>query len=320
MKRASLLLAGIFYVMSVLNAPHLHAQTVSMSLTGGTSTNNVQIQILANTSILGSSSDTKQFGMTGGYTLYLDSTYNAASQAPTLNNLSFNLDNPGNILLNNTGGDFHLSWFFGTVDEYIHTTTLYSSPFSPFGPRPVTSQTSFDMMDHGFEINQGTISWSGASSDGSPWDCATNPIGLIPTSPTPSTIQVTRTSDTWTSSSYSTYMYMPLSVPSTQLTTGSLGVLGSYSVYMSGAGTVQANVAFTRSFTPTAAYWDTESDHGAAGRQRQLEFVGAKVERLVRRRGDVVGLVLGRIEPERPLQSKRSFHRHGQRKRRRQGA
>ena len=166
--------------------------------------------------------------------------------------------------MNNTGGDFHLSWkiIFVTLDEYISTTTLNGSPMSPFGPEPVTSQTSFDMMNHGFQINQGTISWRGVSSSGSPLNCGLTPISLIPTSSSPSTLQVTRTSDAWTSSSYNTYVKMPLAIPSTQLTSGSITGLGTYTVSMSGSGTVEANGAFARSFTPTAAYWDTSLTAG----------------------------------------------------------
>ena len=69
----------------------------------------------------------------------------------------------------------------------------------------------------------------------SPWDCTANPIDLIPTTSTPSTIQVTRTADTWTSSSYNTYMYVPISIPSTLLTSGTITNLGTYTVYMSGS-------------------------------------------------------------------------------------
>ncbi len=261
MKRAFLLLAGIVLAMSLSNGSHLRAQSVAMSLTAPGTKNVLTIKVQANTSI-GNSSDTKPFNMTGGYTVDLDSTYDAESRAATLDNLAFNLDNPGNILLNDTGGDFHLSWLFGALKESISTTTLYSSPMSPNGPQPVTSQTSFDMMNHGFEINKGTISWSGVSSTGSPWDCAVSPIDLIPTSSSSSTIQVTRTSDAWTSSSYSTYVYMPISIPSTQLTGGSIGSLGTYTVYMSGSGTVEANGAFTQSFAPTIAYWDTSLTAG----------------------------------------------------------
>ena len=265
MKRASLLLAGIFFAMSLSNGSYLQAQWVPMSLTSGTSTNNVlKIKVQANTSLLGSSSDTKPFNMTGGYTVYLDSTYDANSRAPTLNNLAFYLDNPGNILLNNTGGNYHLSWklLFLTFDEYASATTLRCTPMSPNGPKPVTSQTSFDMIDHGFQINQGTISWWGVSSLNSPWDCAANPINLIPTSSTPSTVQVTRTSDAWTSSSYNTYMYAPISIPSTQLASGTISGLGTYTVLMSGSGTVEANGTVTQSFTPTVAYWDTSLTSG----------------------------------------------------------
>jgi autotransporter-associated beta strand protein len=264
MKRTFLLLAGIFFVMSLLNSSYLQAQSVPMSLTAPGTNNVLQIKVQANTSILGNSSDTKPFDMTGGYTVNLDSTYDADSRVPTLNTLAFQLDNPGNILLNNTGGEYHLSWkwLLGTFNEYASTSTLNCTPMSPNGPEPVTSQTSFDMMNHGFQINQGTISWSGESSTGSPWNCATNPINLIPTSSSPSTVQVTRTSDTWTSSSYNTYMNMPISFPLTQLTTGSIGGLGTYTVYMNGSGTVEANGTFTQSFSPTAAYWDTSLTAG----------------------------------------------------------
>ena len=262
MKRPFLLSAGILFVMSLSNGSHLQAQSVPMTLTTPGTNNVVKITILATTSALGNSSDTKSFNMTGGYTVYLDSTYDASSRTPTLNNLAFYLDNPGNVVMNNTGGSFHLSWLLGLVTETISTTTLNGSPESPGGPQPVTSQTSFDMMDHGFQINQGTISWSGVSSSGSPWNCAVTPIDLIPTSSSPSTVQVTRTSDTWTSSSYNTYMKMPISFPSTQLTTGNIGSLGTYTVYMSGSGTVEANGTSTQSFTPTAAYWDTSLTAG----------------------------------------------------------
>jgi autotransporter-associated beta strand protein len=262
MKRRFLLLAGVFFVMSLANASYLQAQSVPMTLTTPGTNNVLNIKIQADTSALGNSSDTKSFNMTGGYTVNLDSTYDPDSREPTLNNLAFQLDNPGNILLNDTGGSFHLSWLSGFVTETISTTTLNGSPMSPFGPQPVTSQTSFDMMDHGFQINQGTISWSGESSSGSPWNCAADPISLIPVSSSPSVIQVTKTSDAWTSSSYSTYMKMPIPLPSTLLTSGSLGILGTYSVYMSGSGTMEANGTFTQSFTPTATYWDTSLTAG----------------------------------------------------------
>jgi autotransporter-associated beta strand protein len=262
MKRTFLLSAGVFFVMSLSNAPDLQAQSVPMTLTTPGTNNVVKMTILATTSALGNSSDTKSFNMTGGYTVNLDSTYDADSRTPTLSNLAFQLDNPGNVVMTNTGGSFHLSWLYGFVTETISTTTLNGSPMSPFGPQPVTSQTSFDMMDHAFQINEGTISWSGVSSSGSPWNCATSPIDLMPTSSSPSTVQVTRTADTWTSSSYNTYMKMPISFPSTQLTTGSVGSLGTYTVYMSGTGTVEANGTSTQSFTPTVAYWDTSLTAG----------------------------------------------------------
>ncbi len=228
-----------------------------MTLTAPGTNNVIKITILATTSLLGNSSDTKSFDMTGGYIANLDSAYDDDSRESTLNTLAFQLDNPGNILINDTGGSFHLQWLGGFVKETISTSTLNGSPMSPYGPEAVTSQTSFDMMDHGFQINQGTISWSGVSSTGSPWNCALNPINMIPATPSPATIQVTRTADTWTLSSYSTYMNAPLSLPSTQLTSGSITGLGTYSVYMSGSGTIEANGTFTRSFAATAAYWDT---------------------------------------------------------------
>ena len=310
MKRAFLLLAGIFVAMSLSNGSYLQAQSVPMSLTTPGTNNVLNIKILANTSLLGNSSDTKSFNMTGGYTVDLDSTYDANSRTPTLNNLAFNLDNPGNILLNNTGGSFHLKWLGGFVSETISTTTLNSSPMSPNGPEPVTSQTSFDMMDHGFQINKGTISWSGESSANSPWDCAVSPIDLVPTAPSPSTIRVTRTADAWTSSSYNTYVYMPISIPSTQLTGGSISGLGTYSVYMSGTGTVEANGTSTQSFSPTVAYWDTSLTAGLQAGSGNWSSSAHNVERLVRRGGYVAGLVFGRIKPGRLLQSKRNFNRH----------
>jgi autotransporter-associated beta strand protein len=262
MKRILLLLAGIVFLASLSNGSCLQAQSIPMSLTAPGANNVLRIQILASTSLLGNSSDTKPFNMTGGYTLDLDATYDDYSRAPTLNTLAFQLDNPGNILMNNTSGDFHLSWFFGTVNEYISTTTLRSSPMSPNGPMPVTSETSFDMIDHGFQINQGVISWRGVSSTGSPLDCGAIPINLIPASSSPSTVQVTRTSDAWTSSSYNTYMKMPISIPSTQLTSGSITGLGTYAVFMSGTGTAEAGGTFTQDFSPTAAYWDTSLTAG----------------------------------------------------------
>ena len=57
-------------------------------------------------------------------------------------------------------------------------------------------------------------------------------------------------------------MNMPLSIPSTLLTTGSASLIGTYTVYMSGTGTVEANGTFTQSFSPTAAYWDTSLTSG----------------------------------------------------------
>jgi autotransporter-associated beta strand protein len=55
---------------------------------------------------------------------------------------------------------------------------------------------------------------------------------------------------------------MPLSIPSTLLTTGSAAIIGTYTVYLSGTGTVEANGTFTQSFSPTAAYWDTSLTSG----------------------------------------------------------
>ena len=110
MKREFSLLAGIVVAISLSNGSYLQAQSVAMSLTTPGTNNVLSIKILANTSLLGSSSDTKPFNMTGGYTVDLDSTYDANSRTPTLNNLAFSLDNPGNILLNDTGGSFHLKW------------------------------------------------------------------------------------------------------------------------------------------------------------------------------------------------------------------
>ena len=89
MKRMFSLLAGIFFVMSLSNGSYLQAQSVPMSLTTPGTNNVMTITVRADTSLLGSSSDTKPFNMTGGYTVYLDSTYDANSRAPTLNNLSF---------------------------------------------------------------------------------------------------------------------------------------------------------------------------------------------------------------------------------------
>jgi autotransporter-associated beta strand protein len=262
MKRVFLLLTGICLVMCLANGPYLQAQSIPMSLTTPGTNNVMKVTILATTSLLGSASDAKSFNMAGGYTAYLDSTYDASSRTPTLSNLAFYLDNPGNVVMNSTGGSFHLKWLGGLVTETITPSTLYGSPMSPNGPRPVTSQASFDMIDHGFKINKGTISWSGVSSTGSPWDCAVNQIDMIPTAPTPSTVRVTRTSDAWMSSSYSVYMNMPISFPSTQLTSGSVTGLGTYTVYMSGSGTVEANGTYTGSFAPTAAYWDTSLTTG----------------------------------------------------------
>jgi autotransporter-associated beta strand protein len=275
MKQAVLLLSGVCLVAVLLDGSYLRAQSVSMSLTAPGTNNVMQIKVQANTSLLGNSSDTKPFSMTGGYTVNLDSTYDD-SRTPTLNNLEFQLDTPGNILMNNTGGNFHLKWLGGLVNEYASTTTLRTTPMSPSGPEPVASQTSFDMMYHGFQINGGTISWWGVSSANSPWDCTANPIDLIPTSSSPSTIQVARTADTWTSSSYSTYVNMPISFPSTQLTSGSISGLGTYTVFMSGSGTVEANGTFTQSFAPTAAYWDTSL---TAGLQAGSGTWGSSVQR-----------------------------------------
>ena len=55
---------------------------------------------------------------------------------------------------------------------------------------------------------------------------------------------------------------MPISFPSTQLTSGTISGLGNYTVYMSGTGTVEANGTSTQSFTPTLAYWDTSLTTG----------------------------------------------------------
>ena len=140
MKLAFSLLLGISFVMTFANGSSLQAQSIPMSLTTPGTNNVMTITVRADTSLLGSSSDSKPFNMTGGYTVYLDSTYDANSRAPTLNNLAFNLDNPGNILMNNTGGNFHLKWLFGAVNEYASATTLNGTPMSPNGPNPLQAK------------------------------------------------------------------------------------------------------------------------------------------------------------------------------------
>ena len=72
-------------------------------------------------------------------------------------------------------------------------------------------------------------------------------------------------------------MYVPMSIPSTQLATGSIGSLGTYTVSMSGSGKVEANGTFTQSFTPTVAYWDTSltaglQAGGGTGARRRINW------------------------------------------------
>jgi fibronectin-binding autotransporter adhesin len=261
----SLLLTGVILAAVLPNGSPVRGVAISVPTTLATpgTNNKLSLTVKASTPV-GSPTSTRVLDMTGGFTTNLNVDFNSATRAATVNSLAFQEDPVGNVYITNNDpkGNFDLKWtiLFWSYHEYVGMSNIRATPASPNGFTPVTG-TSFDMSRHQVRMNSGTISWWG-DFDTNSLDCGLNPIWLNPPAGTTGTLEVTKASDNWTSSSYNVHILTPISFTDMPVTSGSVSILGDYTVTDSGSGTMESNGTFTQSFTPTAAYWDTSTTSG----------------------------------------------------------
>jgi fibronectin-binding autotransporter adhesin len=257
-------LSAVIVLASSMSAVDAFAQSgvqvtnVTMNLTAPGANNHFWTKLKAEISILGTYSNVQYTDMTGSMNSHWKMDFDPSTRDATITGFDFAEDPSGPISLSNMHYVLDLPW--PVSDENILTTGLRATPATPgYAPptyAPVNADGTFDLSNHSFIVNQGSISWSGFTSEGSPRNCGAEPINTQPTGT--GTVSVVRTADIdWTHSTYAVSVLAPVTITDYPVDSGT-----GYNIWWSISGTLESHGTFNQTFTPTAAYWDTSATAG----------------------------------------------------------
>ena len=109
----------------------------------------------------GNQNSTQHPTITGSCSTTFDALFNPTTHAATIQDATFNLQQPGQVSLQNV--TFSYSWVFGLVTENIATTSVLASPYTPTPPSAVSGGL-FPANQVAMVLNGGNLGFSGDAS------------------------------------------------------------------------------------------------------------------------------------------------------------
>jgi autotransporter-associated beta strand protein len=220
---------------------------VNLILTSPSSTyNTLSMTIDVTPSILPQKSATQKPTITGDCSATFDALFNPVSHQATISDLTFNLEQPGQIALQNE--TFAYSWPSFGVQENISTSNVLFSPYTPSTYAPtLVAGGLFPANQVSANFNSGSFVSSGYAT--SSQNLASNPIDAANISTSSGTVAISAPTMNGSLATYTATVTVPLSV--NQPLNGA-----NYTSQVIATGTLQASGTFQFDFGPRTVNWD----------------------------------------------------------------
>jgi len=234
---------------------------ITLTLTNPDSNSNtVSVTISLTPNGLSEQTQTKSATITGGCSTTFGAVFDPISHQATIPELTFNLQQPGQIALQDTS--FAFSWFFGFANESVDTSGVMLSPFTPMPPTPVSGGL-FDASQQSAEFNSGSLVYSGVTSGTQ--DLAATPLGGPNGATSAAAVAISAPTMHGNVATYTATVTLPLSLEQTISGSG-------YTAGLAASGTLQASGTFQFDFSPRVVSWNASSGDFSAGSNWDVGF------------------------------------------------
>jgi autotransporter-associated beta strand protein len=233
----------------------------SLSLAAPNSTyNTLDMSVSLTPSGLSQQTQTKHPTITGDSSATFGAIFDPVSHQATIQDITFNLQQPGQVSLQNT--TFAFSWFFGLATENVDTTNVKLSPYTPTPPTPVSGGL-FDANQIAAEFNGGSIVYGGVTSGTQ--DLASSPLDGQNTSTSSGTVSISAPVMSGNVATYTTTVIVPLAV--NEPITGS-----GYTAQIVANGALKSSGTFQFDFGPRTVNWNAPSGDFKTGGNWDVGF------------------------------------------------
>ena len=233
---------------------------------------------------LGTQSQTQQPTITGSCSATFNALFNPTNYQATVSDITFNLQQPGEVSLENE--TFALAWkVFGVTvaSENVNTSNVVLSPDTTSPPTTVSGGL-FAANQVSIAFNGGSFVYSGVSSGTQ--NLASDPLDGANTSTGSGTLAISAPTMSGSVATYTTTLTVPLSVSQTVPST-------DYSARIIATGTLQATGTFQFDFGPRTVFWNSASGDFSAGGNWDVGFAPRSIDTAAIQNGGISTLSTG---------------------------